>query len=896
MINNYTSYHCFFSQLVARYLLILFSLLPSIVFAQQAPLFSASFEQTTLADALAELESQHQLTFSYDAQLLGSRQVTASFEKLPIDAVLSLLLSDGDLSFRVIDTEHILIRREVSTEEAVDVSTTMICGQVYDALSREGLEFATVLLPKQSKGISTQAEGDFRLMVKLTKEEVVEISFVGYEKQSWPLRKFASGDCPKIYLQPETAMLTGVIVTDENQRGFSRTQKEPVQTIRPAKLKNLPGQPVPDVMRLVQLLPGVSSSNESASGLHVRGGRADQNLILFDGISVFHEGHFFGLVSAFNSEVANRVEVHKRGFSPRYGGRLSSVIDIKSKDFLGTRPEASVGLNLLYGQAHLALPIIPNKLSLLVGGRKSTNALWTSPTNNRMLQQIFQEGRIFDDQQLENEAADTLFPNYNFDDVNLKLNWAVNEQNQFSLSYLRMGDQLSYFTGTSGDKTSSDSISLLNAGLSATWKTQWSKAWTSQANLSQSNYDFYFLYLDDITEERLDIFNRQGNQLRETNFTLENHWRQDDRHTLHFGYQYFRYQFQRQNYFFDSFLEDEYFTEEGQSKLHVLFGNYHFSLADLLQLSLGLRYNYYVPTQQHLIEPRFRANLQIDPHWQLEMNAGRYYQFVGQVISGDGLNGEEHNWVVAQSSDNVGIEPTPMQGEHFSVSAFWKKNGMEISLEAYQKWMRGLNSFAVRFGEYVSAYNPGEGDSQGLEFLIQKQWRDWQLLSSYTLSKTRYTFLYWEDGRYFPASHDQRHLWHVLGNWTPGNWELGLRWSIGSGLPYTLPERLIYPPGATDPATRIIEYGPQNAERLPAYHRLDGSINYHFSAKKEQGWKMTIGLSFLNLYNRRNLLDRRSIHTYTWDQNIEEVVVGIKDIDKYGLPFTPNLTWRIELR
>ncbi|MEM1002843.1 MAG: TonB-dependent receptor plug domain-containing protein, partial [Bacteroidota bacterium] len=217
-------------------------------------------------------------------------------------------------------------------------------------------------------------------------------------------------------------------------------------TVAPDKLSSLPGLIEPDVLQTVQLLPGINSSLETAADIQIRGGTPDQNLVLWDGIKMYHTGHYFGMFSAFNPFITDQIDVYRSATLSKYGDRVSGIIDIQSKDIVLEDFNGGIGINMTHADAYIQLPIIENKLSILVAARRSYMDLFSTYTSDRYFNRVFQSTRISSNSNLiiENEQLNELQNDVSFLDSNLKIQWRPSDKDEISLSALYLKNDLDY--------------------------------------------------------------------------------------------------------------------------------------------------------------------------------------------------------------------------------------------------------------------------------------------------------------------------------------------------------------------------------------------------------------------------------------------------------------------
>ena len=236
-----------------------------------------------------------------------------------------------------------------------------------------------------------------------------------------------------------------VLVTEYLTAGFDQNKKDGSVTMNPNRLGVLPGLTDPDVLQSLQLLPGISSPTESASNLHIRGGTPDQNLILYDGIKVYHQGHMFGMISPFNPYIVEDVNVFRSGTKAQFGDRIAGVIDINSLDEVPKKLSGGAGSNFLHADAYIKAPLLEDKIGLVLSARRSINDIISLPTFNSFSDKVFQNTiiEVVNDQVVE-EELEVIDDQFTFFDVNAKLIFTPDEFNKISISSLLVDNTLNF--------------------------------------------------------------------------------------------------------------------------------------------------------------------------------------------------------------------------------------------------------------------------------------------------------------------------------------------------------------------------------------------------------------------------------------------------------------------
>ncbi|MEL6142739.1 MAG: carboxypeptidase-like regulatory domain-containing protein [Bacteroidota bacterium] len=342
--------------------------LPILANAQGDDGISVFCPQCSLAEVLDDLEARYQLAFAYESSLVTDETVSVSLKSASLRHTLSKLFQGTRIEYELVSDRYILLRKRKTSLPP----TITLCGQVIDSLTGDPLSWANIQVVGTDQGTQSDDAGEFLLTGQWSTTQSIKVSYLGYKAYTTPIRLQLPPHCGKIILAPDVQTMPMAIVKEFTVDMLESKLEENKITFQPERIPTLPGWGEPDLLRSLQLLPGISSPDGSASNLNIRGGSSDQNLLLWDDIPIYQSGHFFGQYSAFNPYLVKSADVYRGGFGPEYGGRLSGVIDIKSKPIVSSEPRFGLGLNLISAHAFAEVPIAKNESTLLFGARRST--------------------------------------------------------------------------------------------------------------------------------------------------------------------------------------------------------------------------------------------------------------------------------------------------------------------------------------------------------------------------------------------------------------------------------------------------------------------------------------------------------------------------------------------
>ncbi|MDD5695260.1 MAG: TonB-dependent receptor, partial [Bacteroidales bacterium] len=329
----------------------------------------------TVKQILADISKRYPVQFDYFEEdlPLGIIQGRTYVQK-PLTEILTELLALTDLEYSIVE-DYIILRKKGVSINPEDwkyerKSNFQLTGIIRDKTNGETLPFANILLRGTKTGTSANTDGHFTLFNIPTDTAVLDVYYVGYKKQAVFLSPKLLSKPLLIEMTPESTELSEVMIMGKREDLLEIPEKANIVSMTPKEMNILPSLGDQDIFRTFQLLPGISGSNESSSGLYVRGGTPDQNLIIFDGFTIYHQEHLYGLFSAFNTNAIKDVQLYKGGFEAKYGGRLSSVMEIIGKTGNEKQFDAGLDISMLSVDGYMEIPLA-GKGSIFLAARKS---------------------------------------------------------------------------------------------------------------------------------------------------------------------------------------------------------------------------------------------------------------------------------------------------------------------------------------------------------------------------------------------------------------------------------------------------------------------------------------------------------------------------------------------
>lgn len=725
-----------------------------------------------------------------------------------------------------------------------------INGFIKDQNSGESLIGAGIYSLKTGQGTTSNTYGFYSITLPADSVHL-RISYIGYEPQT--LRFLAVKDTSiNISLTSGTYLKEIVVEGSAEDRIQERSRMStidvPIEQIKamPALLGET------DVLKVLQLLPGVQAGTEGSSGLYVRGGGPDQNLILLDGVPVYNASHLFGFVSVFNADAINHVELVKGGFPARYGGRLSSVIDISMKEGNMNEVQGEGSIGLVASRLTVEGPVQKGRTSFIVSARRTYIDILARPLIASA-----------------SDGDETV--GYFFYDLNAKINHRINNKNRIYFSIYTGDDKAySFYKGsysTSNQKNNFTEEFGLKWG-NITTALRWNNIITNKlfsnvtATFSRYRFNIFSTYEEKSSGSSVnDVFydDRYISGIRDYALKADLDFIPNPNHYIRFGLQTMSHLFTPGIFSFRSLEERD--TTLGAQKIFAeeffAYAEDDFLISQELKVNAGIHASaFYVGNKWfHSVQPRISARYMLRPDLSVKASYAKMTQYI-HLLTNAGLGLPTDLWVPA--TPTIGPEQSYLTSAGF---AYNLKNTYEISLEGYYKQMSGLIEYkdgATYFNvenDWQTKVEVGDGESYGAELFLQKKTGKFNGWIGYTLSWTNRQFDNINNGEKFPYKYDRRHDVEIaLTHAWRENKEFSITWVYGTGTAVSLP-RSSYSSHNFDKSPfyyhseNIDYYESRNAYRMRAYHRLDIS----YTTKKKTRWgERSWTFALYNAYNRRN--------------------------------------------
>lgn len=816
-----------------------------------------------LKDILQSIEKQHYIYFNYIDNEVVVFKIIPPKKNLSLNEKINYLEKKTNLLFENIDNKFI----NVFSNNRLDSKN--ICGYVFSEEDNSPLENVNVKF-ENGIGTSTNKKGYFEL--KKEKETDLLVSYIGFTPKKISVSDLQNKNCLKIYIEVEVSELNTIIANHFLTSGISKINNGAFK-IKPKKLGILPGLIEPDVLQTMLQIPGIYSVDESLSSINVRGGTHDQNLFLWNGIKMYQTGHFFGLISAFNPNLAHTISITKNGSSAFFGEGVSSVVDISSNPNNFEKNSFSAGINMINADIYSKFNIAKNGF-LEIAGRKSITDFVQTPTYKEYYNKAFQNTSITDffNSQNVDYSSDEKF---NFYDITAKYSQKIGLKDHLILDFITINDQLKVFQTTRINNIIQSENNILyqkNYGGNLSWKRNWNTKNSSNFNVYSSSYE--------LNAEKNKIQDnqtvRQENKVLDNGFKLENSHVINSKFTFNNGYQLNEIGTVNLDEI-NSPIFYRRIKEVLRTHALIVEGKYNDTLSKIY-FSTGLRLNYIEKFKKHLFEPRFQFNYAITKHFNLEVLGEFKSQNCYQVIDlqKDYFGIEKRRWILANNTT------IPIQkSKQASISLSYIKNNWLFTLENFYKKVTGINSSSQGFQNQLEFIKTnGDYEVLGVEMLVQKKINHFITWLSYTYNNNNYNFPDLEQ----PVFSNNFKLDQII-SWA-GIYErkklkiaLGSKWY--SGKPKTTPMSSVI--NYSNFSNPKIDFNTPNNKILDDFFQVNFSTTYKWESRNEIQYKL--GFSVLNVFNRKN-----EINEY---YRINTITNSIEDVKTFSLRRTLNLSFRI---
>ena len=745
-----------------------------------------------------------------------------------------------------------------------------ISGYMRDASNGEELLYATVAVKGKSAGATTNLYGFYSITLPAG-NYTLQYSYIGMETQELELE--LNADVKKdVELSSGATDLQEIVIDGEKENENVTNTEVSVVTLDMKDAKLIPvlmGEQ--DILKTIQLLPGVSANSEGSSGFFVRGGDADQNLILLDEAPVYNASHLLGFFSVFNSDALKDVKLYKGGMPAEYGGRVSSVMDVRMKNGNMKEWSASGGIGLISSRLTVEGPLKKDEGSIIVSARRTYADVLARP----FLSEGFQDANLY------------------FYDLNMKANYKLGEKDRL------------YFSGYLGRDvfgTADFGFDWGNTTGTFRWNHLFSDKLFSNTTLVYSDYDYGFKV--QLGGNGISL----SSGIYDYNLKQDYNWYLNPKNTLRFGWQANYHRLKPSEFTIES--DEETIAGDPLPEQKAIEGGLYIAneqkISDKFTMNYGVRLSTFSNLGEYTVkeyddldnitsettygageiyntyyglEPRVNATYLLNNSSSVKASYNRNYQYL-HLLSNSNSGTPTDLWIA--SSPLV----KPQVADQVALGYFrnFKENTYEFSVEVYYKNL--LNQ--VDFEDGGSALNNpdveadlafGIGRTYGLEVFLKKKKGDFTGWISYTLAKSERQFDNINDGDWFSARQDRTHDLSIV-----AMYQLSPKWSLSSSFVYYTGDAVTFPVGKYFVDGALVNlYGDRNSERMPDYHRLDFGATY--TVKDTDKFYSDLSFSVYNVYNRKN--------AYSIDFGLDDS--GNTQATKLSLfGIVPSVTWNFK--
>ena len=759
-----------------------------------------------------------------------------------------------------------------------------INGYIKDSLTGETLIGANLTIPKERKGIVSNQYGFYSITLTNGKYEFL-CSFIGYQPKLLVL-DLHNNQQIDFKLLSNTAVINNVTVVAKKRDNNIKTAQMGKFELNVNTAKAIPaflGEV--DILKTLQLLPGIRNAGEGNTGFYVRGGGADQNLILLDDAVVYNTGHLFGFFSIFNSDAIKNVTLIKGGMPAQYGGRLSSVVDVAMKEGNTNKTQVDIGVGLIASRFSIQGPLKKNKASYMISARRTYADALAKPFIKK--------------------TSDYYGSGYYFYDLNAKMNYQISEKDHLYLSGYFGRDKFNF---NNAKRNFNTEIPWGNSTATLRWNHVFNKKLFSNTTLVYNDYKF------ELNGKQKDFNIKLSSGIRDLNAKTDIDYYASPEHKIKFGAQYTFHTF-LPNLFTanqDSVVFAPQNANKKQANEYAIYLQDDWEFNKKIKLNIGIRYSAFQQVGSYTnyirdingnkidstvyakgktvktyggFEPRATLRYELNEQSSFKAAITNNLQYI-HLVTNAGTTLPTDLWVPST------IRVKPQMSWQYALGYFrnFKEGMFETSVELYYKTME--NQIEYKEGYTPSLKDPeeefvfGKGWSYGSEFFINKVKGRLTGWIGYTLSYTWRQFKDLNNGNKYPSRNDRRHDLSFVTNYELNSkWRLSSVFVYGTGSAISIPERFYFING-----TLSQEYSRINAYRMEDYHRLDFAATYTPKHKSTSKTTTNWVFSVYNIYSRKNP------YFIYFDQEGSAATGNLSVVAKQVslFPIIPSVTWNIK--
>ena len=832
--------------------------------------------------AIDSLVSTYDLNIVYQDKIINNITINSICKNCNSDEAIKSLLKNTSLDWKKNKYQYIIINNKINKT---------ISGYIIDAKSGEYIPHANIYVKDSYLGTMSDEYGFFNISGNIDKADTLIISYIGYH----PLKivNNVNDDANYYEIMPKILGVETINIFGEKIEFLQRSSSHGELAFSPRHITNLPNIGESDVFRSLQLLPGIQMGNSGFAGLFIRGGTPDQNRIILDGMTVYQVDHFFGFFSSINSNIVKDVQIYKSSFPAKFGGGISSIIDITGKSGSTKKQKLDLFTNMLSAGFTYQKPL-SKRGSLILSARRSFTDQYQTKLYDKIHDFLISGSGLNIGSELPSDSlsySSQYLPNFYFYDINGKFTYLPTEKDIISISFYEGRDYLgeektfdfpSDTIGVDQVKTN-ERTRWGNNGLSGRWLHRWSEKLTTQLFLSDTKYlsnhllNSYWSLDTSITPVYL---SKDKNQIIDQTSRINVTYNTGKNHLIELGLAKTIYTTDYSLDLGDSII---FINEKIKGSLIEGYVQDRWIVSPNMELLLGLRSEKFSKGNTIFIDPRLSVSYHISDRLSLKVSGSRAHQFLNRFSNDVITNGSKFVWLIP----NKHMEPMGSIQKNFGIE--YDSPDIFFGFDLYNKNVSNISDFS-QFVFPIDVYSEssnnltfqGEGKSTGFELFFHKKKGKLKGWASYNYGTIQCKFPELNGGEVFLADHDRTHEIKSALISSIGKWTLTITGLISSGRVFTPNNNLMIRENENANYTLQAEPGTKNSNRLPIVQRVDLSLNrsMYFMEKN-----VDIGISIFNVFNRKNISHR------SYNLFIDPFI----STDVIMLGFTPTISMKLGL-
>ena len=832
--------------------------------------------------AIDSLVSTYDLNIVYQDKIINNITINSICKNCNSDEAIKSLLKNTSLDWKKNKYQYIIINNKINKT---------ISGYIIDAKSGEYIPHANIYVKDSYLGTMSDEYGFFNISGNIDKADTLIISYIGYH----PLKivNNVNDDANYYEIMPKILGVETINIFGEKIEFLQRSSSHGELAFSPRHITNLPNIGESDVFRSLQLLPGIQMGNSGFAGLFIRGGTPDQNRIILDGMTVYQVDHFFGFFSSINSNIVKDVQIYKSSFPAKFGGGISSIIDITGKSGSTKKQKLDLFTNMLSAGFTYQKPL-SKRGSLILSARRSFTDQYQTKLYDKIHDFLISGSGLNIGSELPSDSlsySSQYLPNFYFYDINGKFTYLPTEKDIISISFYEGRDYLgeektfdfpSDTIGVDQVKTN-ERTRWGNNGLSGRWLHRWSEKLTTQLFLSDTKYlsnhllNSYWSLDTSITPVYL---SKEKNQIIDQTSRINVTYNTGKNHLIELGLAKTIYTTDYSLDLGDSII---FINEKIKGSLIEGYVQDRWIVSPNMELLLGLRSEKFSKGNTIFIDPRLSASYHISDRLSLKVSGSQAHQFLNRFSNDVITNGSKFVWLIP----NKHMEPMGSIQKNFGIE--YDSPDIFFGFDLYNKNVSNISDFS-QFVFPIDVYSEssnnltfqGEGKSTGFELFFHKKKGKLKGWASYNYGTIQCKFPELNGGEVFLADHDRTHEMKSALISSIGKWTLTITGLISSGRVFTPNNNLMIRENENANYTLQAEPGTRNSNRLPIVQRIDLSLNrsMYFMEKN-----VDIGISIFNVFNRKNISHR------SYNLFIDPFI----STDVIMLGFTPTISMKLGL-